>query len=240
MDIRRGMMTAVDTVVDYLKSKSIKLKSKEDLANVATISANNDPNIGNLIASIIEKVGADGTINVQDGKTLEHEVEYVEGFKFDRGYVSPYFITDHKTQKCEFDNPFILILDQKLSDIQSVLRVLEFASKSHRPLLIIAEDVESEALATLVINKLRGGLRVCTVKSPGFGDNRKHTLSDISVSTGASLISEEIGVTLEKSEPKGKFIIKKEILGSCKKVIITKDDTIIIEGTGNKYLLKLN
>jgi chaperonin GroEL len=227
MDVRRGMMMAVERIEDFLKRTSTKLKTKEELANVATISANNDPVIGNLIASIMEKVGTDGTINVQDGKTLEHEVEYVEGLKFDRGYISPYFITDHKTQRCEFENPLVLILDQKVNDIQSLVKYLEFAAKAHRPMLIIAEDVESEALATLIINKLRGGLRVCAVKSPGFGDNRKNLLSDMAIATQSTVISDEIGMTLDKGEPQ-------DVMGSCKKAIITKDDTIIIEGHGSK------
>ena len=234
MDVRRGMIMAVEKIEDFLKRTSVKLKTKEELANVATISANNDAVIGNLIASIMDKVGTDGTINVQDGKTLEHEVEYVEGLKFDRGYISPYFVTDHKTQKCEFENPLILVLDQKVSDIQSTVKYLEFAAKAHRPLLIIAEDVESEVLATLIINKLRGGLRVCAVKSPGFGDNRKNLLSDMCIATQSILVSDEIGITLDQGEPESKLFINKEMLGSCKKVIITKDDTIIIEGSGSK------
>ena len=234
MDVRRGMLMAVEKVEDYLRKISVKLKTKEELANVATISANNDSTIGNLIASIMERVGTEGTINVQDGKTLEHEVEYVEGLKFDRGYISPYFVTDHKTQKCEFENPLILILDQKVSDIQSAVKYLEYAAKAHRPLLIIAEDVESEALATLIINKLRGGLRVCAVKSPGFGDNRKSLLSDMCIATQATMISDEIGVTLDAGEPESNLYLTQGTLGSCKKVIITKDDTIIIEGSGSK------
>ena len=206
MDVRRGMVMAAEKIEEYLKKTSLKLSKKEDLANVATISANNDPVIGNLIATIMDKVGPDGTINVQDGKTLEHEVEYVEGLKFDRGYISPYFVTDHKTQRCEFDNPLILILDQKVNDIQSVLKYIEFAAKAHKPLLIIAEDVESEVLATLIINKLRGGLKVCAVKSPGFGDNRKLLLSDICVSTQTTMICEEIGVSLDNQKPEGYLI----------------------------------
>ena len=207
MDIRRGMMLAVEKIEEYLKKRSIKITSQEELANVATISANNDPIIGNLISTIMKKVGPEGTINVQDGKTLEHEIEYVEGLKFDRGYISPYFVTDQKTQKCEFDNPFILILDSKLSDIQQLVKYLESTLSQKRPLLIIAEDVESEALAALIINKLRGNLKICAVKSPGFGDNRKNLLYDIAISTGADLLSEDLGKNLDNSNPNGNLII---------------------------------
>ena len=207
MDIRRGMILAVDKIEEYLKKKSIKITSKEELANVATISANNDALIGNLISTIMNKVGPDGTINVQDGKTLEHEVEYVEGLKFDRGYISPYFITDQKTQKCELDNPLILILDNKLSDIQQLVKYLEYTVAQKRPLLIITEDVESEVLAALIINKLRGNLKISAVKSPGFGDNRKNLLYDIAISTGADLISEDLGKNLDNSNPQGNILI---------------------------------
>jgi chaperonin GroEL len=227
MDIRRGMMHAVEVIETELKKKSKKISTKEDLARVATISANNDATIGELIATIMHKVGSEGTINVQTGKTLEHEVEYVEGLKFDRGYISPYFVTDPKTQKCEYENPLILILENKVNDIPSLAKFLEFSLKSQRPCLIITEDVESEALATLIINRLKGALKICAVKAPGFGDNRKNILYDIAVSTGGTVICEEIGVTLNNSEPQ-------DIFGSCKKVIITKDDTIIIEGNGDK------
>jgi len=227
MDIRRGMMHAVEVIEENLKKKSKKITTKEDLARVATISANNDAAIGELIATIMHKVGPEGTINVQTGKTLEHEVEYVEGLKFDRGYISPYFVTDAKTQKCEFDNPLILILENKVNDIPSLAKFLEFSLKTQRPCLIITEDVESEALATLIINRLKGALKICAVKAPGFGDNRKNMLYDIAISTGGTVISEEIGVNLTNSEPQ-------EVFGSCKKVIVTKDDTIIIEGNGDK------
>ena len=207
MDIRRGMMLALEKVEEYLKKKSIKISSKEELANVATISANNDPIIGNLISAIMDKVGTEGTINVQDGKTLNHEIEYVEGLKFDRGYISPYFVSDQKTQKCEYDNPYILILDNKLSDMNHLIKYLEFALTQKRPLIIIAEDVESEILAALIINKLRANLKICAVKSPGFGDNRKNLLYDIGIATGADVISEDIGKSIENCEPKGKKFI---------------------------------
>lgn len=203
MDIRRGMMIAVEKIEEYLNKTSKKISTKEDLAHVAAISANNDKDLGNLIADILHKVGPEGTINVESGKTLEHQVEYVEGLKFDRGYISPYFVTDTKNQKCEFDNPLILLLENKANNIMALAKYLEFSVKAQKPLLIITDDVESEILAMLIINRLKGSLKVCAVKSPGFGDNRKNLLSDIAVSTGATLISEEIGVTLENSEPQG-------------------------------------
>ena len=167
MDVRRGIMLAVETVEAYLKSISVKISTKEEISNVATISANNDVQIGNLLSTILDKVGKDGTINVQDGKTLEHEVEYVEGLKFDRGYISPYFVTDHKTQRCEYENPLVLILEGKVADINSISPHLQFALEKKKPIVIIAEDVESEVLATLIINRLRGQLKVTCVKSPG-------------------------------------------------------------------------
>lgn len=227
MDIRRGMMVAVEKIEEYLNKKSKKIANKEDLVRVATISANNDKQLGELIATIMHKVGPEGTINVQNGKTLEHEVEYVEGLKFDRGYISPYFVTDSKSQKCEYDNPLILILENKVQDIQSLATFLEHSVKLGKPMLIICEDVESEALAMLIINRLKANLKIVAVKAPGFGDNRKNMLYDIGVATGATVISEEIGLTLGNTKPE-------EVLGSSKKIIITKDDTIIIEGQGDK------
>jgi chaperonin GroEL len=206
MDIRRGMMVAVDKIEEYLKNKSQKVTTKEDLVRVATISANNDKPLGELIATVMHKVGAEGTINVETGKTLEHEVEYVEGYKFDRGYISPYFVTDSKTQKCQYDNAYVLILENKVTDIQALAKFLEFtAVKSQRPLLIICEDVESEALAMLIINRLKNNLKVVAVKAPGFGDNRKNMLHDIAVSTGATVLSEDVGLTLSNANPEGKI-----------------------------------
>lgn len=207
MDIRRGMMTAVEKIEEHLKKISKKISTKEDFAKVATISANNDSQIGELIATIMHKVGPEGTINVQTGKTLEHEVEYVEGLKFDRGYISPYFITDAKTQKCEYDSPLILILEQKVNDIPALARFLEFSIKTSKPILIITEDIESEALATLIINRLKGSLKIVAVKAPGFGDNRKNMLYDIAAATGATVISEEVGLTLHNTDPQGMRII---------------------------------
>jgi len=168
MDVRRGIMLAVEKVEEYLAKKSMKISTKEEISSVATISANNDTVIGNLLATILDKVGKDGTINVQDGKTLEHEIEYVEGIKFDRGYISPYFVTDHKTQKCEFENPLVMILEHKVTDIMSISPHLQFALEKKKPIVIIAEDVESEALATLIINRLRGQLKVACCKAPGI------------------------------------------------------------------------
>jgi len=200
MDLRRGIMMAVDAVVEGLRELSIPIKGRDQIANVATISANGDKYIGDLIAGIFDKLGANGTITVTDGKTLETEVEYVEGLKWDRGYISPYFVTDPKTSKVEMENALVLLVDKKISSIQSVLPFLEHAMQNGRQLLIVAEDVESEALATLIINKLRGGLKVAAVKSPGFGDNRRNTMQDIAISTGGQFISEEIGVTLENAD----------------------------------------
>jgi len=183
-----------------------------------------------MIAEIFEKIGADGSVTVQDGKTLKTEVEYVEGLRFDRGYISPYFVTDAKKQEVVFENPLILLVDSKVNSVQSILHHLEFAAKAQKAIVIIAEDVESEALATLVVNKLRGGLRVVAVKSPGFGDNRKNTMADIAISTGGTLISEEVGLTLETSD--------ESCLGNAKKVIITKDDCIIMDGSASAEDLK--
>ena len=230
MDLRRGIQQAVNAIVKHIDTISIPVKDKEAVGNVATISANNDSHIGGLIAAIFDKIGEEGTITVQDGNTLDVEVEYVEGLRFENGFISPYFVTDNASQKVELENPYILLIDKKVSSIQQILKYLEFASQSQKPILIIAEDIESEALATLVVNKLRGGLRVCAVKSPGFGDNRKNTMQDIAVSTGATFISEDIGLTLENSEP--------EVMGSARKIIVDKEATIILDGQGNKFDLE--
>jgi chaperonin GroEL len=201
MDLRRGINLAVDAVVADLKKRSKQIKTKESIAHVATISANGDTEIGNLIAELMHKVGENGTITVQDGKTLHHEIEFVEGLRFDRGYISPYFVTNPKTQKCEFENPYILLCDKKLSNLQSILHILEHVARQNRALVLIVDDVESEALATLVLNKLRGGLKICAVKPPAFGDNRKAMMNDIAILTGGTVISEEVGLTYEKAEP---------------------------------------
>lgn len=194
MDLRKGILMAVDKVVEGLKELAIPIKGRDQIANVATISANGDRHIGDLIAAIFDKLGPNGTITVADGKTLETEVEYVEGLKWDRGYISPYFVTDTKTGKVEIENPLILLVDKKISSVQSVLTFLEHAVQNSRPLLIVAEDIESEVLATLIVNKLRGGLKIAAVKSPGFGDNRRNTMQDIAVATGSTFINEEIGL----------------------------------------------
>ena len=226
MDLRRGIQIAVDSVVEQLKKMSIPIKGKEEIQNVATISANGDDNIGRLIAAIYEKSGKEATVTVSDGKTLNTEVEFVEGLKFDRGFISPYFITNPKTGKCEMENPKILLVDKKITNIQSILHLLEHCVQKNQALLIICEDVDSEPLATLVVNKLRGGLRICAVKAPSYGDNRKQTLEDIAISCGGQVVSEELGMQLEKVDP--------TILGTAKQVLITKDDTIIMHGAGEK------
>lgn len=232
MDIRRGIMLAVDKIEEYLNKISVKISNKEELANVATISANNDKEIGDLIATIMDRVGPDGTINVESGKTINHEVEYVEGLRFDRGYISPYFVTDYKKQTCEFDKPVILIMEDKLKDgdLQNLVKVLEYSKKTSRPVLIIADDVETEVLAVLIVNKLRNNLRVCAVKPPGFGDNKKNMLHDIAVATGGTVLSEETGSGMKDQDPDSIL----QFVGSAKKVIISKDDTIVIEGAGEK------
>lgn len=200
MDLKRGIDMAVTHVVEELNKMSRSVSSKEQIASVATISANGDKTIGNMISEAYERVTRDGTITVQDGKTLEHEIEVVEGMKFDRGFISPYFVTNTKDQKVEFKDAFVLLVDKKISLMQQLLPFLEHSVKSQRPILIVAEDVESEALATLIINKLRGGLQVCAVKSPAFGDNRKNQLQDIAIMTGATVISSDMGVELETAD----------------------------------------
>ncbi|GER50090.1 60 kDa chaperonin, partial [Striga asiatica] len=228
MDLRRGITMAVDAVVTNLKSRARMISTSEEIAQVGTISANGEREIGELIAKAMEKVGKEGVITIQDGKTLFNELEVVEGMKLDRGYISPYFITNQKNQKCELDDPLILIHEKKISSLNAVVKVLELALKRQRPLLIVSEDVESEALATLIVNKLRAGIKVCAVKAPGFGDNRKSNLQDLAVLTGgqASVISEELGMTLED--------VELDMLGSCKKVTISKDDTVLLDGAGEK------
>ncbi len=202
MDIRKGIMIAVQKVEEYLNKQSVKITTKEQLANVATISANSDKEIGTLISTIISKVGHEGVINVETGKALTHEIEYVEDLKVDRGYISPYFVTDHKTQVCEFEKPLVLIVENKLkdADFQHVLKFLEHSQKSAQPLLIIADEVENDILAALIVNKLRNSLRVCAIKPAGFGDNKKNILHDIAVATGATVITDDYGMTMETSD----------------------------------------
>lgn len=226
MDLRRGINMAVDSVVTHLKSRARMISTSEEIAQVGTISANGEREIGELIAKAMEKVGKEGVITVADGKTLYNELDVVEGMKLDRGYISPYFITNQKTQKCELENPLILIHEKKISGLQAVVRVMELAVERQKSLLIVAEDVESEALATLILNKLRAGVKVCAVKAPGFGDNRKNNLQDLAALTGGQVITEDLGLKLEK--------VQIEMLGSAKKVTISKDDSIILDGGGDK------
>jgi chaperonin GroEL len=230
MDLRRGINMGVDAILAELKKHAKMISTTEEIAQVGTISANGEKEIGDLIARAMERVGKEGVITVTEGKTMENELEVVEGMKFDRGYISPYFITDAKTMKCELDDPFILIAEKKISQLQPLLPVLEAVVKTQRPLLIIAEDVESEALATLIVNKLRAGLRVCAVKAPGFGDNRKANLQDIAVLTGGQVISEDLGLKLET--------VNLDMLGRAKKSTVTKDDTILLDGGGSKEAIQ--
>eukprot|EP00928_Gymnodinium_smaydae_P098131 TRINITY_DN904_c4_g1_i1.p1 TRINITY_DN904_c4_g1~~TRINITY_DN904_c4_g1_i1.p1 ORF type:complete len:598 (+),score=155.01 TRINITY_DN904_c4_g1_i1:205-1794(+) len=226
MDIKRGMDQAVKIVLDDLAAQATMIDSPESIRSVATIAANGDVEIGKLITEAFEKVGKDGTITVADGKTLEHELEVVEGMKLDRGYISPYFITDTKTQKVAMEDPLILLHEKKISSVQSLLPVLEQVVKAQRPLIIVAEDVDGEALSVLIVNKLRGGLKVAAVKAPGFGDNRKAIMQDLAVLTGAELISEDVGGKLED--------VQLSQLGSAKTVTIGKDDTVLLDGAGEK------
>jgi chaperonin GroEL len=226
MDLKRGVDLAVGKVIAELKAKAKKVTSSEEIAQVGTISANGDQEIGRIIAEAMQKVGNDGVITVEEAKSFDTELEVVEGMQFDRGYISPYFITDADKMRVDLESPYILINEKKLSNLQSVLPLLEAVVQSGKPLLVIAEDVEGEALATLVVNKLRGGLKVAAVKAPGFGDRRKAMLQDIAVLTGGELISEDLGIKLEN--------VTLDMLGRAKKVVITKDDTTIVDGAGKK------
>ena len=226
MDLKRGIDLAVTAVVEELKNKAKKVTSSGEIAQVGTISANGDETIGKMIAEAMQKVGNEGVITVEEAKSLESELEVVEGMQFDRGYISPYFITNAEKMVAELEDPHILIYEKKLSGLQPLLPLLEQVVQSGRPLLVIAEDVEGEALATLVVNKLRGGLKVAAVKAPGFGDRRKAMLQDIAVLTGGEMISEDLGIKLEN--------VTVQMLGRAKRVTITKDDTTIVDGAGNK------
>ncbi len=230
MDLKRGIDLAVEAVVEDVKSRSKPIKTSEEIAQVGTISANGDRTIGEYLAQAMEKVGNEGVITVEDAKGLETELEVVEGMQFDRGYLSPYFVTNPEKMNCEYDNPYILLYDKKLSNLQPLVPVLEAIVQSSRPLLIVAEDIEGEALATLVVNRIRGGLKVCAVKAPGFGDRRKAMLEDIAILTGGQVVSEDLGMKLEN--------VTLDMLGTAKKVEITKDDTTIIDGDGVKDLIK--
>ncbi|MBO7556503.1 MAG: chaperonin GroEL [Alphaproteobacteria bacterium] len=230
MDLKRGIDLAVAAVVEDVKSRSKPIKTSEEIAQVGTISANGDRSIGEYLAQAMEKVGNEGVITVEDAKGLETELEVVEGMQFDRGYLSPYFVTNPEKMNCEYDSPYILLYDKKLSNLQPLLPVLEAIVQSSRPLLIVAEDIEGEALATLVVNRIRGGLKVCAVKAPGFGDRRKAMLEDIAILTGGQVVSEDLGMKLEN--------VTLDMLGTAKKIEITKDDTTIIDGDGVKDLIK--
>jgi len=227
MDLKRGIDMAVESVVEEIKKKSTMIgNSKEKIAQVGTISANGDKEIGQKLAEAMERVGREGVITVEEAKGLEFEIDVVEGMMFDRGYLSPYFITNSEKMVAELENPVILLFEKKLSGLQPMLPLLEAVVQSGRPLLIIAEDVEGEALATLVVNKLRGGLKVAAVKAPGFGDRRKAMLEDIAILTGGQVISEDLGIKLES--------VGVDMLGRAKKVVITKEETTIVDGAGKK------
>lgn len=226
MDLRRGAQAAVDAVVEYLKANKRDITTTEEIAQVATISANGDTHVGKLISSAMEKVGKEGVITVKEGKTIDDELEVTEGMRFDRGYTSPYFITDSKTQRVEFEKPLILLSEKKISAVQDIIPALEVSTQLRRPLIIIAEDIEGEALAVCILNKLRGQLQVAAVKAPGFGDNRKNILGDIGVLTNATVFTDELDIKLEK--------LTTDMLGSTGSITITKEDTIILNGEGSK------
>ena len=226
MDLKRGIDLAVDAVVEELKRNARKISNNSEIAQVATISANGDTEIGQYLADAMGKVGHEGVITVEEAKTADTELEIVEGMQFDRGYLSPYFVTNQEKMRVEFEDPYILIHEKKLSNLQAMLPILEAVIQSGKPLLIIAEDVEGEALATLVVNKLRGGLKVAAVKAPGFGDRRKGMLEDIAILTGGTAISEDLGIKLEG--------VTLNMLGSTKKVVIEKETTMLVDGAGAK------
>lgn len=230
MDVKRGIDKAVAAAVEELKSLSQPCNNSKAIAQVGTISANSDSTIGELIAQAMEKVGQEGVITVEEGQALQDELEVVEGMQFDRGYLSPYFINNQENGTVELDSPFILLVDKKVSNIRELLPVLEGVAKSGKPLLIIAEDVEGEALATLVVNNMRGIVKVAAVKAPGFGDRRKAMLQDIAVLTGGNVISEEIGMELEKADLSD--------LGTAKRVVINKDNTTIVDGSGDQAAIE--
>ncbi len=230
MDLKRGIDKAVSAATDELKKMSTKCDDQKSIAQVGTISANSDATVGNLIAEAMEKVGHDGVITIEDGQGLEDQLDVVEGMQFDRGYLSPYFVNKADTSTVELDSPYILLCDKKISNIRDILPILEGVAKGGKSLLIIAEDVESEALATLVVNNMRGIVKVAAVKAPGFGDRRKAMLQDIAILTGGTVISSELGMELDKATL--------DDLGEAKKVVITKDDTTIVKGNGDKDAIK--
>jgi len=226
MDLKRGVDLAVEAVVANLTKQSKRVNTSEEIAQVGTISANGDADVGDMISDAMSKVGNEGVITVEEAKSLHSDLDVVEGMQFDRGYTSPYFVTNAEKMTCDLENPYILIHEKKLSSLQPMLPVLEAVVQSGRPLLIIAEDIEGEALATLVVNKLRGGLKVAAVKAPGFGDRRKAMLEDIAILTSGQVISEDLGIKLEN--------VSLDMMGSAKRVAITKEETTIVEGSGKK------
>ncbi|GAA5915083.1 hypothetical protein JCM5296_000261 [Sporobolomyces johnsonii] len=230
MDLRRGSQAAVEAVLKFLEANKRDITTSEEIAQVATISANGDVHVGGLIAQAMEKVGKEGVITVKEGKTIEDEIEITEGMRFDRGYISPYFVTDVKSQRVEFEKPLILLSEKKISLIQDILPALETAAQARRPLLIIAEDIDGEALAACILNKLRGQLQVAAVKAPGFGDNRKSILGDLAILTNATVFTDELDIKLEKLSP--------DMLGSTGSVTVTKEDTILLNGAGEKTLIQ--
>ena len=230
MDLKRGIDLAVEAVVEELRKRSKKVSTSAEIAQVGTISANGESEIGDYIAQAMEKVGNEGVITVEEAKGLDTELDVVEGMQFDRGYTSPYFITNAEKMSCEMDEPFVLVHEKKLTGLQPLLPVLETVVQSGRPLLVIAEDIEGDALATLVVNKLRGGLKVAAVKAPGFGDRRKAMLEDIAILTSGQVISEDLGIKLEN--------VTLDMLGTAKRVHITKEETTIIEGAGKKSVIQ--
>ena len=230
MALKRGIDKATAAVVDAIAKQSKKVKTADEIAQVATLSANGDEEIGKMISEAMDKVGKEGTITVEEAKTLESSLDVVEGMQFDKGYLSPYFVTNPDAMECELEDPFILLFEKKISSLQDMLPLLQQVAKSGRPLMIIAEDVEGEALATLVVNKLRGTFPVCAVKAPGFGDRRKAILEDIAILTGGKLISEDIGIKLEN--------VTIDMLGRAKKVVVDKDNTTVVEGLGKSADIK--
>ena len=230
MDLKRGIDKAVAAVVDYIKNNAEKVDDNYDkIEQVATVSANNDPEIGKLLADAMRKVSKDGVITIEESKSRDTHIDVVEGMQFDRGYLSGYFVRDADKMECQMDNPYILIYDKKISNLKDFLPILQPAAESGRPLLVIAEDVDSEALTTLVVNRLRSNLKICAVKAPGFGDRRKAMLEDIAVLTGGLVISEEKGLKLEQATL--------EMLGTCEKAVVSKDNTTIVNGAGEKQLI---
>jgi chaperonin GroEL len=230
MDLKRGVDMAVQAVVEHLRKNAKPISGSDEVKQVGTISANGDTEIGEMLAQAMQKVGNEGVITVEEAKGLETELDVVEGMQFDRGYLSPYFVTDSEKMLTELDEPYILLHEKKLSNLQSLLPVLEQVVQSSKPLLIIAEDVEGEALATLVVNKLRGGLKVASVKAPGFGDRRKAMLEDMAVLTGGQVVSEDVGIKLEN--------VTLDMLGRCKRAVLKKEDTTIIDGYGEKSAIE--